>query len=598
MDVARLSDELIEEIRASNDIVELIAEYVPLKKQGKNYMGLCPFHEENKPSFSVSSQRQIFHCFGCGMGGNIFRFLMEYQKMSFLDAVKFLAERAHITLPVREPERGQESEYAPLYQANHLAAAHYYQQLQESVEAEQARGYIRERGFSDHIVETFRLGYAPPGWDGLIIRARRRGISPEVLYRAGLVLKKEYGQGYYDRFRDRLIFPITNLSGKFVGFGGRVLESTDEVKYINSPETPIYRKGKILYGLHQASSSIRTTGQAVIVEGYTDLLSLVQAGVENVVASLGTALTPQQARLLSRYAKEAILLYDADAAGVAAAERGADTLLGAGLSVRVLSLPSGMDPDQAVRQKGSEFIIEELDRAETFLDFKLRYLLQKGNSDSVAGKAEVIEALGRTIALVSDPIKRGLYIAEIAERLSVNEELVALSVNKASPRPKRRSGTGITVGEMVTGKAELLEREVLALLLQNPVVIQDCQKKILPGDFSHPDHRRIADRLLSLDRQIPKTSAELLNTLSDLQLDHLVSRLCFLEIQGETDRLMDDYVHKLQINRLLREERELREQLRQAEQAHDRALYDTLLKRIQEIAQQRFHSTSPTTTSS
>jgi DNA primase len=590
--MARLSDEIIEQVREHNDIVELISEYVPLKKRGKNFTGLCPFHEEKKPSFSVSPQRQIFHCFGCGMGGNIFKFLMEYQKMSFLDAVRFLAERANITLPARS-SGGDSSRYEGLYKANHLAAAHYYQQLQDNVDAEKARRYLAERGFTGPTVERFRLGYAPPGWDGLINRARRRGISPETLYQAGLVLKRDFAEGYYDRFRDRLIFPITNLSGKFIGFGGRVLEETDEVKYINSPETPIYQKGRVLYGLHQASGAIRQTGRAVIVEGYTDLLSLVQAGVENVVASLGTALTQPQARLLSRYAKETVLLYDADSAGAAAAERGADTLLGAGLSVRVLSLPQGMDPDQAVRQKGADYIIEALDGAETFLDFKLRYLLEHQESKSVPGRAEVIQALGRTIAQVTDPIKRGLYIQEIAERLKVKEELVALSVDQAAPRKRPRKAAETTVGEMVPGAAELLERKILALLLQNPEMVPNWRGKVLAEDFSHPDHRRIAERLFASQRPVPEGSADLLNKLSDMNLDSLISGLCFLEEAGEPDRLLQDYSHKLKIKRLLREERTLREELRQAEQAGDQSRIDRLTERLNHIARERFHGTSP-----
>ena len=248
----RISDDLIEDIRANNDIVGLISEYVPLKKQGKNYVGLCPFHQEKKPSFSVSPQRQIFHCFGCGMGGNVFKFLMEYQKMGFIDTVKYLAERAHITLPARSQGPEGRSEYEPLYKANHLAAAHYHQQLLEGIEAEKARQYMEKRGFSDQLIQAFRLGYAPPGWDGLIKRAARRSISPEILFKAGLVLKREASEGYYDRFRDRLIFPITNVSGKFIAFGGRILKESEEVKYINSPETPIYQKGQTLYGLFQS----------------------------------------------------------------------------------------------------------------------------------------------------------------------------------------------------------------------------------------------------------------------------------------------------------------------------------------------------------
>lgn len=591
--MARLSDELIEQIRDQNDIVELISEYVPLKKRGKNYTGLCPFHEEKKPSFSVSPERQIFHCFGCGMGGNIFKFLMEYQKMSFLDAVRFLAERAHITLPARSSGEDT-SRYQALYEANHLAAAHYYQQLEENADAEKARRYLTRRGFTGPIVERFRLGYAPPGWDGLINRARRRRITPETLYRAGLVLKRDYGEGYYDRFRDRLIFPITNLSGKYIGFGGRVLEETDEVKYINSPETPIYQKGKVLYGLHQASQAIRRSGRAVIVEGYTDLLSLVQAGVENVVASLGTALTRPQARLLSRYAKEAVLLYDADSAGLAAAERGADMLLEAGLSVRILSLPSGMDPDQAVRQKGADFIVESLEQAETFLDFKLRYLLEQQESTSVSGQAEVLEALGRTIAVIADPIRRGLYVKEIAERLKVKEELVLLAVDRAAPRKGRKKEASVPLGERVPEGAELLERKILALLLQNPDMARNWSEKILPEDFEHPDHRRIAERLLTSDRPLSKSSADLLNDLSDKNLDSLVSGLCFLEEEGEPDRLLQDYSHKLKIKRLLREERNLREELREAEQAGDQARIGRLTERLSHIARERFGETSAT----
>jgi len=591
--MARLSDEIIEQIREQNDIVELISEYVPLKKQGKNFAGLCPFHEEKKPSFSVSPQRQIFHCFGCGMGGNIFKFLMEYQKMSFLDAVRFLADRAHITLPARSPG-GDTSQYEALYQANHLAAAHYYQQLEENTDAEKARRYLDERGFTAAIVERFRLGYAPPGWDGLINRARRRGITPETLYRAGLVLKRDFGEGYYDRFRGRLIFPITNLSGKFIGFGGRVLEETDEVKYINSPETPIYQKSRVLYGLHQASSAIRQAGRAVIVEGYTDLLSLVQAGVDNVVASLGTALTHPQARLLSRYAREAILLYDADSAGVAAAERGADTLLSAGLSVRVLSLPAGMDPDQAVREKGADYILGALNRAEPLLDFKLSYLMERQDSTSISGQAEVIEALGRTVANVTDPIKRGLYVREIAERLKIKEELVMLAIDRAATPKRRKKKAPVSVGELVTEGAELLERKILALLLQNPDMISNWQKKIMMEDFAHPDHRRIAERLLTPDRSLPKTPADLLNALSDMNLDSLISELCFLEEEGESDSLLPDYTRKLKIKRLLREERTLREKLQKAEQDGDQSHIDRLTEQLNSLARERFHWTSST----
>jgi DNA primase len=589
---SRVSDDLIEEIRASNDIVGLISEYLPLKKQGKNYVGLCPFHEEKKPSFSVSPQRQIFHCFGCGMGGNIFKFLMEYQKMGFLDAVKHLAERANIAVPERDRDSAARSEYEPLYKANHLAAAHYHQQLLKNVDAEKARRYLKQRGFTDRLIQTFRLGYAPPGWDGLIKRAARRSISPELLARAGLILKRDFGEGYYDRFRDRLIFPINNISGKFIAFGGRTLEDSDEVKYINSPETAIYQKGRTLYGLFQNKEAIRKAGEVVVVEGFTDLLSLHQAGIDNVVASLGTALTAHQARLLARYAQEAIILYDADSAGIAAAQRGIDLLLEAGLVARVASLPKGMDPDQVVREKGGEHLAERLKNAGSFLEFKLHHVLEQRDVSSVSGKAQAIEEMGRTLSLVDDPIKRGLFLKEVAERMDVDEKLVALAVDKASARPWRKPKSEAGVEEVVHAGGELLERKILALLLQYPEMLPNIRERLCVKDFDNERHRRIVERLLAAGEGGVKEPANLINALGNNGLESLVSELCFLEEEGQIDRLLEDSMRKLEEKRLLREERRLKEQLRDAEKQEDQSLIDQLTRKLSEIAQQRYNSTS------
>ncbi|MFC1683632.1 DNA primase, partial [Candidatus Zixiibacteriota bacterium] len=526
------------------------------------------------------------------MGGNIYKFLMEYQKMDFLDAVKFLAERAKIALPAWDQTSQARSEYEPLYQANHLAAAHYYQQLRESVDAEKARRYLKERDVSEQVVETFRLGYAPPGWDGLIRRAARRSVSPEVLARAGLVLKRDFGEGYYDRFRDRLIFPINNISGKFIGFGGRVLEESDEVKYINSPETPIYQKGRTLYGLFQGKEVIRRAGVAVIVEGYTDLLSLYQAGIQNVVASLGTALTPHQARLLSRYAKEAILLYDGDSAGVAAAQRGIDVLLEAGLSAKALSLPAGTDPDQVVREKGGEYLAESLKAAESFLDFKLGHLRESLDVSTVSGKAEAIEEMGRTVGLIDDPIIRALFLKEVAEKMGVDEKLIALAVDKSSPRPARKSRLETRVVEVVHQGGDLLERRILALLLQYPELLPDIRNRFSIEDFDNPDHRKILTRLLAAGEKNVKQPAKLVNALSDLGLDSLVSELCFIEEEGQVQQFLEDYIRKLEEKRLLKEKHKIEEQLRDAEKKKDQPQIDQLTRRLNEIAQKRYHSAS------
>jgi DNA primase len=588
----RISDDLIDEIRTSNDIVTLISEYVPLKKQGKNYVGLCPFHQEKKPSFSVSPQRQIFHCFGCGLGGNVFKFLMEYQKMGFLDAVRYLAEKVNISLPARGQGPEDRSEYEPLYRANHLAAAHYHQQLLEGVEGERARRYLKQRELSDQVIETFRLGYAPPGWDGLINRAGRHSVSAEVLFKAGLVLERDFGQGYYDRFRDRLVFPITNVSGKFIAFGGRVLDESDEVKYINSPETPVYQKGKTLYGLFQNKGAIRKAGVAVIVEGYTDLLSLFQAGIENVVASLGTALTSHQARLLSRYAQEAIILYDADSAGIAAAQRGLDLLLVAGISARALSLPSGMDPDQVVREKGGDHLAKSLRNAQSFIDYKLSCLLQKVNFSSVEGKAEVIEEMGRTISLIDDPIKKGLYLKEVAEKMGVDDKLIALAVERASPRRRGKQVPQVRVGEGIPRKAELVERKLLALLLQNPSLISRVQMRLSADDFNDENHSKLAQQLFAAGEKGSAEPAKLMNSIADMGLESLISELCLSEEEGQIEQLLEDHVRYFEAKRLLKEMRKIKGELQEAKKKGDQSLADQLTRRYTQIAQQRFQSSS------
>lgn len=588
----RISDDLIEDIRASNDIVGLISEYVPLKKQGKNYVGLCPFHQEKKPSFSVSPQRQIFHCFGCGMGGNVFKFLMEYQKMGFIDTVKYLAERAHITLPARSQGPEGRSEYEPLYRANHLAAAHYHQQLLEGIEAEKARQYMENRGFSDQLIEAFRLGYAPPGWDGLIKRAARRSISPEILFKAGLVLKREASEGYYDRFRDRLIFPISNVSGKFIAFGGRILKESEEVKYINSPETPIYQKGQTLYGLFQSKEAIRKAGVAIIVEGYTDLLSLFQAGIKNVVASLGTSLTSHQSRLLSRYAQEAVIVYDADSAGIAAAQRGLDLLLAAGVTAKALSLPPGHDPDQVVREKGGEHLARRVQEAESFLDFKLHHLLQRVDFSSVEGKAEAVEEMGRTIGLIDDPIRRGLFLREVAEKMAVDERLVALAVEKSFPRKRGKSRIEAQVGEVLPRGTESVERSLLALLLQHPNLISQARTRLSTDDFSSENHRKVAELFLEADRKGPVEPAKLMSSMTTSGLESLISELCFVKEAGQVERMLEDYLRYFEGKRLSREEQQVKKQLQAAVNGGDEALVSQLTKRLNEIAQQRYKSIS------
>ncbi len=322
----RIPEETIEAIRAAIDIVEVVGEYVPLRRRGANWFGLCPFHEEKTPSFSVNPHLGIFKCFGCGRGGDVFAFIQQIEHVSFVEAVRMLAERAGIPLPDGEEEA--DDPRPALYHALRFAARFYFEQLTQSEAGQVARAYLKQRGIHPEAVRRFGLGYAPNAWDALLKAATEAGIRSEVLEQAGLVLPRKERGGYYDRFRHRLMFPIFSHTGRVVGFGGRLLEpDPEQPKYINTPETPVYHKGRILYGLYQARQALRTQEEAILVEGYTDVIALHQAGIEHVVATSGTALTPDQARLLARYVRRVVLLFDADAAGQQAALRSIELFL-------------------------------------------------------------------------------------------------------------------------------------------------------------------------------------------------------------------------------------------------------------------------------
>jgi DNA primase len=348
----RIPDEKIDEIRNASDIVDLISSYVSLKKRGKNYTGLCPFHKEKTPSFSVSPGKQMFYCFGCGKGGNVISFIMEHDKVSFLEAVRALADRVGISLPSDSPgDADKSTEQEALYALCREAQARFQHNLLESVEGKLALEYFRHRGFSDETIRLFGLGYSLNSWEDIAGMVRGKGLSLDQADRAGLLVRREDGSGFYDRFRGRAMFPIVSTSGRPIGFGARKMREDDPLgKYINSPETPIYDKSRVLYGLFQAKEAIREREFAIMVEGYADLISVYQAGTRNIVASSGTALTEEQVQLLSHYTKRITLVYDADSAGSKATIRGVDLIIARGLDVNVVELPTGEDPDSFVRK--------------------------------------------------------------------------------------------------------------------------------------------------------------------------------------------------------------------------------------------------------
>lgn len=426
----------IDEIRDANDIADLISGYLTLKRSGQNFFGLCPFHPEKTPSFSVNPAKQIFHCFGCHAGGNVFAFLMRYEGLTFPEAAKFLAQRAGIELEFDQRDDTEVKESETLSYVNEFAAKFFHEML-NSEKGVKAQAYLKGRGITADDIETFDLGYAPPGWDNLLAAAKNASHDPMAVVNAGLALKKEDG-GMYDRFRDRVMFPIRNLSGRVVAFGGRVLVNEENVpKYINSPETAIYHKGQLLYGLYQTRDEIRRQDAAIFVEGYMDLLGLVTHDVKNVVASLGTALTDNQARLIRRYTRNIHLMYDSDIAGSAATLRGADILIEQGLDARVISLPEGHDPDSFVREKGGEAVASMVASAPSLFDYKLNVL----TTVSPEERNEHIHSLIESLSRMTDRIQRGLLIAKMSEKLGLSERMLwsELDVVRTKARRNKKS---------------------------------------------------------------------------------------------------------------------------------------------------------------
>ncbi len=421
-----IPEDVIQSILEATNIRQLIGEFVALKKRGHNWVGLCPFHPDKDPSFSVSEDKQIFHCFGCGEGGDAFRFLMKMQGLSFPEAVKALAKRSGISIP--DPARSRASkkrlaERERILELNELVTTFFHERLLNSKSALDARAYLGKRGVSSEIIERFRLGWANEEWDSLIGFLKEKGLSTTLAERAGLVVARQGGNGHYDRFRGRIIFPITNKSGRIIAFGGRIIKQGGKAqpKYLNSPETPVYHKGRVLYGLSQNKGAIRQRGKGIIVEGYMDLLALVQAGIDYAVATLGTALTEEHVRLLHSICRKWILVFDSDAAGQKAALRALPMFYASNLTVSVLTLPEGHDPDSFIRAEGVTIWQRLEEEAPSGLD----YVIDRGRSRYGDDPEERLKAVKDALVLVEpvrDPIRKSLLISHISRKLGLREE--------------------------------------------------------------------------------------------------------------------------------------------------------------------------------
>lgn len=496
-----IPDDMVEEVRAAADIVDVIGEFVQLKKAGREYKANCPFHEERTPSFYVVPAKGFYKCFGCGKSGDVFSFVMERQGLDFVEAVKHVAGRAGVQ--VREVKRSQEEEdpNRPLYEINGFARDWFRRQLEDATVGAAAREYLEGRGISADVCERYGLGFAPDEWRALRDAAAKHGLEEELMLEVGLLGSSERSREPYDRFRGRIMFTIESRSGRVIAFGGRILEgdTKDAPKYLNSPETPIYHKGSNLYGLSWARHSIRREESALVVEGYMDVVSLAAHGFENVVAPLGTALTPEQAKLLSRYTKRVLLLFDSDAAGLRATFKAGDTLLEVGLHPAVVTLPLGEDPDTLVRSEGREGLEQYLDQAVDVLDRKLQILDEKDYFSSIERTRSAVDRLLPTIRAASDPALRDIYVAKVADRTGVRRETLEAEMKRAaSGSAPTRVATPPSVPRIAAHRVPKLgaERILLLLMTKNPDFVERAGEHVGAGDFVDVAYRTIFQALL------------------------------------------------------------------------------------------------------
>ncbi len=507
----RFSDALLDDIRRSSDIVDVVGAVVKLRRRGKNFLGLCPFHQEKTPSFNVNPELQIFKCFGCGKGGNVYQFVMETERVSFVEAVRSLAERAGIRIPEEGKDERVQEETDRVLNALRFAGRLFYDNLSKTDEGRAALEYFKGRGFTDDTIRTFGLGYSLNSWDALLLHGRTEGIKDEDLLAAGLLRKRDDGT-FYDYFRGRAMFPIFSAAGRVVAFGARKMREDDPIqgKYINSPETPVYSKSRVLFGLSHAKDAIRQVDAVLLVEGYADMISLFQAGIQNVVASSGTALTEDQLTLLGRYTKNLTLVYDGDSAGSRATIRGIDLALEKGLDVRIVALPQGEDPDSFVRTHGAAAFRERLAQAVSFIEFKAAEYRSLGLFNTPEGKTKAVRAIVQSIARISDDLKRSFFIKDVAERYGLYESVLwkelegwgkkerkTFESSVVSNQSSDKSGDPPNAVASIAREIPSAERAVLKLFLElHKEAIEYLMANLHEDDVTDPRVNAIIQRVL------------------------------------------------------------------------------------------------------
>jgi DNA primase len=617
-----IPEEKISEIKNAADIVDIVSEAVLLKKTGKNHIGLCPFHSEKTPSFTVSPDKQIFYCFGCGTGGNVFSFLMKQEGLSFPEAARVLGRRYGVDIPDRplSPEQKEKiSERESLFDINRRAMEFYHQALKSSGAGQVARTYLKKRGISQKTIDDFKLGYARDGWDYLVNFFLKKRISPVLLEKAGLVIPKKNKSGHYDRFRNRIIFPILDVSMQVVGFGGRVLDDSLP-KYLNSPETPVYNKRRSLYGIQRAKEKCRSAGSVFIVEGYLDVIALHQHGVENSVASLGTALTPDHVRFLTRFAGSMVLVYDSDDAGIRSAKRCVDTFWQEHVDFRrqdvfreenadthILVLPAGHDPDSFIFEKGPELFLEAAAGAPGIITFLMNCAIDK-HGRSTEGKVRIIKEMQAPLAAINDRVAQALYIQKLAERLGIAESAILERISEVSAQKAKRGfadngppasadsahRSGLRESASAGKQSQMVdignrfERQIIAMMLQFPDILHEVKNLNTLKYFENKALKNIGETILRSNLTSDLTSGdrvtELMSQVDSEQQQTLIASLAIGDESWNMKGCLQLLGKFVENGQKLRDSGVLEEQIRAAEKSNDHDLLIKLLNQKQKMA--------------
>ena len=568
-----IPQEKIGEIKSRVSIVDLVSEYVTLKKAGRNFVGLCPFHKEKTPSFSVNPEKQIFYCFGCGEGGDIFAFLMKINGASFAESARYLANKAGIEIPVRKmtgAEKTVASEKEKLNKINAMAADWFSGQL-SSENGRVARDYLDKRKMGTAITGEFRLGYSPEGWSHLVNYFEGKRVPLGLVEKTGLIISKDNGR-FYDRFRGRLIFPIEDLSGRVVAFGGRAL-GDDIPKYLNSPESPVYTKGRVLYGMYRTKDSIRNKDYVIIVEGYVDLLSLRDAGVENVVATLGTALTREQVELIRRFTRNVVVIFDPDEAGRHAVERSLKLFLEESMHARVVVLPEGYDPDDYVKKFGPEALEDIIAHSPMIVDYYIEKIM--GSRDTLEDNLDAIRDSISFISTISDLVEQNLFIKRVSEKLGIDQKLLKDKVRKASVNYKTAAKAASP--EKRTEKVDMVELNLIYMMMEYPEKLPVVTREGILDCFA-------SETLKKLGQTITGGAGDTISLVGDLGDGPVKERLLKLIMERPfsneevASRVFDDNIKQIRNKWYKGRHNMLKRELIRARDTDDRELSDSLLR--------------------